>query len=221
MASLYRPIKKLIYASTSSIYGLQNKYPIKEDFNTDKPIQLYAATKKSNEVIAHAYSHLFKIQTIGLRFFTVYGPWGRPDMALFKFTKGILKNKKIDVYNNGKMYRDFTYIDDIVDGILKILNKGPLWQKNKDNSNTNKPPWEIYNLGNNKSISLEKFIKTIELLTGKKPKKIYLNLQPGDMRFTLADISKAQNKFNFNPQTSITDGLFKFIEWYKNFYNIK
>ena len=219
--SRYNKIKNLIFASSSSIYGENENDSFKESQITDTPKSLYAASKKSNELMSYSYSSLFKLPCTGLRFFTVYGPWGRPDMAYFKFVKNIYNGKPIEIFGQGKMYRDFTYIDDIVDGILKILDKGPLWQKNKDNPNTNKPPWEIYNLGNNKSISLEKFIKTIELLTGKKPKKIYLDLQPGDMRFTLADISKAQNKFNFNPQTSITDGLFKFIEWYKNFYNIK
>ena len=219
--SRYNKIKNLIFASSSSIYGENENDSFKECQTTDTPKNLYAVSKKSNELMSYSYSSLFKLPCTGLRFFTVYGPWGRPDMAYFKFVKNIYSGKPIQIFGQGKMYRDFTYIDDIVDGILKILNTGPLWQKNEDNPNINKPPWEIYNLGNNKSISLEKFVDTIELLTGKKPKKIYLDLQPGDMRFTLADISKAQNKFNFNPQTSITDGLFKFIEWYKNFYNIK
>ena len=211
-------IKHLIFASSSSIYGENKNTSFEEGQITDSPKNLYAASKKSNELISYSYSNLFKLPCTGLRFFTVYGPWGRPDMAYFKFVKNIYDGKPIEIFGQGKMYRDFTYIDDIVEGILKILNNGPPILNNKI---LNYTPWEIYNLGNNKSVSLEKFVNTIELLTKKKATKIYLDLQPGDMKFTLANISKAQNKLNFNPQTSIKDGLFKFIKWYKIFYNLK
>ena len=219
--SRYNNIKHLIFASSSSIYGENENLSFEESQITDSPKNLYAASKKSNELISYSYANLFKLPCTGLRFFTVYGPWGRPDMAYFKFVKNIYDGKPIEIYGQGKMYRDFTYIDDIIEGILKILNNGPPFLHEKNVKTLNKTPWEIYNLGNNKSVSLEKFVNTIELLTEKKPKKIYLDLQPGDMKFTLADISKAQKKLNFNPQTSIKDGLFKFIEWYKNFYNLK
>ena len=219
--SRHNNIKHLIFASSSSIYGENENLSFEESQITDSPKNLYAASKKSNELISYSYANLFKLPCTGLRFFTVYGPWGRPDMAYFKFVKNIYDGKPIEIYGQGKMYRDFTYIDDIIEGILKILNNGPPFLHEKNVKTLNKTPWEIYNLGNNKSVSLEKFVNTIELLTEKKPKKIYLDLQPGDMKFTLADISKAQKKLNFNPQTSIKDGLFKFIEWYKSFYNLK
>ena len=214
-------IKHLIFASSSSIYGENENLSFEESQITDSPKNLYAASKKSNELISYSYANLFKLPCTGLRFFTVYGPWGRPDMAYFKFVKNIYDGKPIEIFGQGKMYRDITYIDDIIEGILKILNNGPPFLHEKNVKTLNKTPWEIYNLGNNKSVSLEKFVNTIELLTEKKPTKIYLDLQPGDMKFTLADISKAQKKLNFNPQTSIKDGLFKFIEWYKSFYNLK
>ena len=219
--SRYNNIKHLIFASSSSIYGENENLSFEESQITDSPKNLYAASKKSNELISYSYANLFKLPCTGLRFFTVYGPWGRPDMAYFKFVKNIYDGKPIEIFGQGKMYRDFTYIDDIIEGILKILNNGPPFLHEKNVKTLNKTPWEIYNLGNNKSVSLEKFVNTIELLTEKKPTKIYLDLQPGDMKFTLADISKAQKKLNFNPQTSIKDGLFKFIEWYKSFYNLK
>ena len=219
--SRHNNIKHLIFASSSSIYGENENLSFEESQITDSPKNLYAASKKSNELISYSYANLFKLPCTGLRFFTVYGPWGRPDMAYFKFVKNIYDGKPIEIFGQGKMYRDFTYIDDIIEGILKILNNGPPFLHEKNVKTLNKTPWEIYNLGNNKSVSLEKFVNTIELLTEKKPTKIYLDLQPGDMKFTLADISKAQKKLNFNPQTSIKDGLFKFIEWYKSFYNLK
>ena len=217
----YNKIKHLIFASSSSIYGENENLSFEENQITDTPKNLYAASKKSNELMSYSYSSLFKLPCTGLRFFTVYGPWGRPDMAYFKFVKNIYDGKPIEIFGKGKMYRDFTYIDDIIDGILKILNNGPPIKNDKDNQYINRTPWEVYNLGNSVSVSLEKFINTIELLTGKKSKKIYLDSQLGDMNFTSANISKAKSKFNFNPKISINDGLLKFIEWYKIFYNIK
>ena len=214
-------IKHLIFASSSSIYGENENPSFEESQVTDSPKNLYAASKKSNELISYSYSNLFKLPCTALRFFTVYGPWGRPDMAYFKFVKNIYEGKPIEIFGQGKMFRDFTYIDDVIDGILKILNNGPPVLSDKNKKSFNNTPWEVYNLGNNKSVSLEKFVNTIELLTEKKATRIYLDLQPGDMKSTLANISKAQKKFNFNPQTVIENGLFKFIKWYKNFYNLK
>lgn len=216
----HHKIKHFIFASSSSIYGENEHSSFEENQMTDTPKNLYAASKKSNELMSYSYSSLFKLPCTALRFFTVYGPWGRPDMAYFKFVKNIYDGKPIEVFGQGKMYRDFTYVDDIIDGILKILNNGPPIQNDRNDHSINRPPWEVYNLGNNKSVLLNEFIQTIELIIGKKSKKIFLDLQPGDMKFTLADISKAQKKLNFNPKTSIKDGLFKFIKWYKDFYNL-
>ena len=199
-------VKKFIYASTSSIYGLQNKFPIKETFNTDNPIQLYAATKKANEVMAAAYSNLYNIKTIGLRFFTVYGPWGRPDMALFKFTKNIIDGKKIKIFNKGNHIRDFTYVDDIVEAILKIIHK------------KNLPNKKIYNIGNGKKIPLLKYVKLIEKRLSKKSKKEYLPLQKGDVIKTHSDISLLKKDTNFKPSRNIEYGVNKFVDWYLSYY---
>ena len=200
-------IKKFIYASTSSIYGIKKKYPLREKFETDNPIQLYAATKKSNEVIAASYSHLYKMRTIGLRFFTVYGPWGRPDMALFKFTKGILKGKPIHIFNYGKHSRDFTYIDDIVNGIYKILIS-------KKNTGINK----IYNIGYGKEIPLLKYIQLIEKFLQKKAKKKFLPLQKGDVVKTHSDISLIKKDYKYTPKTKVQNGVKKFVKWYISYY---
>lgn len=200
-------IKDFIYASSSSIYGKNEKTPFSVDDNVDRPISLYAATKKASELIAHTYHHLYGINCTGLRFFTVYGPYGRPDMALFLFTKAILANKAIKVFNHGKMKRDFTYIDDIVAGVLSALQHAY--------------PYEIFNLGNHKSIKLEYFIKLVEKNLGKSAKKQMLPLQAGDVANTFADIKSSQKKLNFNPQTSIEEGIEKFITWYKKYYPTK
>ena len=200
-------VKKFIYASTSSIYGIQKKYPLKEKFETDNPIQLYAATKKSNEVIAASFSNLYKMKTIGLRFFTVYGPWGRPDMALFKFTKNILKGKPIHVFNYGKHLRDFTYVDDIVEGIFKILIS-----KDKKISNN------VYNIGCGKKVPLSKYIKLIEKFLQKKSKKKFLPLQKGDVIQTHSDISLIRKDFKYVPKTKVESGIKKFIDWYISYY---
>ena len=196
-------VKKFVYASTSSIYGLQKKFPLKENFNTDNPIQLYAATKKSNELMATSYSYLYKMDTVGLRFFTVYGPWGRPDMALFKFTKNIIKGKPIEVFNKGKHERDFTYVDDIVDGIIKIVFS----KKNKFGS-------QIFNIGNGKKIKLLKYIQLIEKNLKKRARKKFLPLQKGDVFKTHSDTRLIKKHYNYNPRTSVNDGVKKFIEWY-------
>ena len=200
-------VKKFIYASTSSIYGLQKKFPLKEKFNTDNPIQLYAATKKSNEVMAASYSHLYKISTIGLRFFTVYGPWGRPDMALFKFTKNILKGKPIDIFNKGQHVRDFTYVEDIVNGICKIIIDKKINLGSK-----------IYNIGNGKKISLMKYIELIEKNLMKKSKRRYLSLQKGDVIKTHSDTRLLKKDYDYFPNTSVESGVKKFIEWYISYF---
>ena len=200
-------VKKFVYASTSSIYGSQKKFPLKENLNTDNPIQLYAATKKSNELMATSYSHLYKMHTVGLRFFTVYGPWGRPDMALFKFTKNIIKGKPIEVFNKGKHVRDFTYIDDIVDGIIKVV----LDKKNKFGS-------KIFNIGNGKKIKLLKYIQLIEKNLKKKARKKFLPLQKGDVYKTHSDTRLIKKYFNYNPKTGVNHGIKKFIEWYISYF---
>jgi len=199
----------LIYASSSSVYGDNNSTSFNEQHNTSEAVSLYAATKKANEVMAHSYSHLFKLPTIGLRFFTVYGPLGRPDMAIYKFTKNILENKQIDVYNNGEMYRDFTYIDDIVDGILATMSYNFLDLEK---------PYEIFNLGCGNTRKLIDFVKLIEKYCGKKANINFEPLQSGDVLKTSADISKAKKLLNFNPKINIEEGLYRFVEWFKNYY---
>jgi UDP-glucuronate 4-epimerase len=216
---------KLLYASTSSVYGLNKKLPFSENDNTDHPISFYSATKKCNEIMAHSYSYLYNIKTIGLRFFTVYGPWGRPDMALYKFVDDILKNKKIKVYNKGDHIRDFTYIDDITDGIIKLLK---LDLKKDLNFNLKKPspsssicPWRIYNIGSNKKIKLMEFIHVIEKILNKKAKIQYLPLQKGDVKTTYANIRKIKSDAKYKPSTDLYKGVSKFINWYLNYYNYK
>ena len=211
-------IKHLIYASSSSVYGGNTFSPFDEKQSVETPQNLYAASKKSNELMSYSYSHLFKIPCTGLRFFTVYGPWGRPDMAYFKLVKNIFEEKPIRIYGHGKMYRDFTYIDDIITGILKLLEKGG--PKIVLNAKGNDTPWEIFNIGNNKVVSLEKFIEVIEKAIGKKAIKKYVDMQLGDMYLTSANIEKIKSHVNFKPKTSIEQGLPMFIDWYKDFYNI-
>lgn len=203
-------VKLFLYASSSSVYGNTKKIPFKLSQNVDKPISLYAATKKSNELIAFSYSHLYGINAIGLRFFTVYGPWGRPDMAYFSFTNSIFKNKAINVYNNGNMRRDFTYIDDIVEGIFRIITE------KKENLGL----YRLYNIGNNRAENLNYFIDVLEKLIGKKAKKIMCPIQPGDVLETYADIHEINQDYNFKPVTKIEDGLQRFISWYKTYYKI-
>lgn len=213
-------IKHLIYASSSSVYGMNTKYPFSTNDNVDYPISLYAATKKANELMAHTYSHLYNMPTTGLRFFTVYGPWGRPDMAYFKFTKAILEGKSIDVYNHGQMQRDFTYIDDIIDGILRAMDKPPILNISSSSPKNTDPkaPYHIYNIGNNKSVTLSDFITAIECACGQKAIKNYLPMQPGDVPVTYADIDNLSNDTGFKPSTSIDDGIEHFVEWFKQYY---
>lgn len=204
-------IKHFIYASTSSVYGDSKKFPIKENFNTDKPLSFYAASKKCNEIIAHSFSAIYKLPTTGLRFFTVYGPYGRPDMSLFKFTKNILSNKKIDLYNNGNHIRDFTYIDDITSYIIKIINKIP----------RGRIPYSVFNLGSNNPKHLKNFISIIEKNLSKKAKINKLKLQVGDVHKTHADNKKIKEITKIKKNTTIFSGIEKFIEWYKTYYNQK
>ena len=208
-------VKHLIFASTSSVYGANQTKLNREKDYTETPLSVYAATKKTNENLAHVYSYLYKIKTTGLRFFTVYGPLGRPDMALFKFVKNILNNKTIEIYNNGNMQRSFTYIDDITEAIVKLA------KDKKPHSNSNRIPFNIFNIGNNKSMRLSKFVKIIENSLKMKAKKKFLPIQKGDVKATCADTSKLFDLIGYSPKTSVEYGVKKFIEWYKNFYSIK
>lgn len=209
-------VKHLVYASSSSVYGMNIKQPFSTGDRVDYPISLYAATKKSNELMAHTYSHLYNIPTTGLRFFTVYGPYGRPDMAYFSFTKKILAGEQIDVYNNGEMQRDFTYIDDIVEGITRIIDKIP--EPQQSFATTAIAPYQIYNIGNNQPVTLRRFITAIESACGKKAKENLLPMQPGDVPATYADIDELTADIGFRPETSIEDGILKFVDWYKAYY---
>jgi len=210
----HNKVKHLVYASSSSVYGMNVKQPFSTDDRVDYPISMYAATKKANELMAHSYSHLFNIPTTGLRFFTVYGPYGRPDMAYFKFTEAILNDETIDVYNNGKMKRDFTYIDDIVDGVVRTIGDPPLPQTNNYSNTT--APYIIYNIGNNSPVSLRSFIRSIEAACEKKAKENLLPMQPGDVFETYADIDPLINKHGFKPTTALDVGIKEFVDWYQN-----
>lgn len=210
-ACRYFPVEHLVYASSSSVYGGNEKVPFSTEDKVDEPVSLYAATKKSNELMAHAYSKLYSIPVTGLRFFTVYGPFGRPDMAYYKFTKKIMANEPIQIYNNGDMYRDFTYIDDIVRGIENILCNPP--QKNEKGA-----AYKLYNIGNNKPEKLMVFIETLEKCLGRTAVKEYLPMQPGDVYQTYADVNELMKDYDFKPDTSIEEGLTKFVEWYREYY---
>ncbi len=216
-------VKNFIYASSSSVYGGNTNMPFSEEQSVDHPVSLYAATKRSNELIAHSYSHLYSIPSIGLRFFTVYGPWGRPDMALFLFTKSILEGKPIKIFNHGKMTRDFTYVDDIVESIMRIIKRPPQPSKSFDTSNPNPStswaPHRIFNIGNSNPEELSDYINAIEDALGIKAKKSYLPMQPGDVPATFADCTNLSNYINYKPSTSIKDGVTSFISWYKEFYD--
>ncbi len=218
----HNEIKNLVYASSSSVYGANESMPFSVNDNVDHPLSLYAASKKSNELMAHAYSELFNIPTTGLRFFTVYGPWGRPDMALFKFTKSILEGKEIEVFNFGNHKRDFTYIDDIVNGIIKVVDNpaksNPNWSGLQPDPGSSRAPWRVYNIGNNSPVDLKDFIAAIEESIGIKAKMKLLPLQPGDVPDTYADIKSLEDDFNYRPEISILDGVEKFIQWYKDYY---
>jgi UDP-glucuronate 4-epimerase len=214
----------LVFASTSSVYGMNTALPFAEYQNTDHPMSLYAATKKANEAMAHSYAHLFGIPCTGLRFFTVYGPWGRPDMALFKFTRGILSGEPIPVFNEGRMVRDFTYIDDIVEGIVRVIDRpaqpDPTWDGTEPNPATSSAPWRLYNIGNNRRVELMSYIHAIEKATGKQAKLQLLPMQAGDVVATEADTSAVEEATGFKPKTSVEEGVGKFVEWYRGYYKV-
>ena len=219
----HHDVGHLIYASSSSVYGANHTYPFSEDDTVDHPVSLYAATKKANEALAHSYAHLYKLPVTGLRFFTVYGPWGRPDMAYFSFTQKILADTPIPIFNHGKMQRDFTYIDDIVKGIVSLIDKPAEPNLNWDPKNpdpaSSLAPWRIYNIGNNTPTELEHFITVLEDAIGKKAIREYLPMQQGDVVRTAANIEALQARTGFTPSTSIEEGLPEFVAWYKRFYN--
>ena len=221
-ACRHHKVDHLTYASTSSVYGLNSRLPFSEKEISDHPIQLYAASKRSNELLAHSYSYLFNLPTTGLRFFTVYGPWGRPDMALFLFTKSVIEGKPIKVFNHGNHSRDFTYIDDIVKGILLASDKpskaNPNWDGNKPDPSTSSCPYRVMNIGNGNRVSLENYISAIEGELGMKAKRKYLPLQPGDVPDSLADLEMLKDETGYNPEVSYKEGISKFIQWYKSYY---
>ena len=219
----HNDIKHLVYASSSSVYGSNTRMPFSIHDNVDHPLSLYAASKKANELMAHTYSHLYSLPTTGLRFFTVYGPWGRPDMALFKFTKAILAGKKIQVFNYGKHQRDFTYIDDIVEGVIRVLDKPAKpnddWNGDQPDSGSSLAPWRVYNIGNNNPIDLMDYIKSIEEELNLKALKELLPLQPGDVPDTYANVDDLIRDFKYKPNTPLKKGIKNFISWYKDYYS--
>ncbi|WP_158826669.1 NAD-dependent epimerase [Mucilaginibacter lacusdianchii] len=217
-------IKHLVYASSSSVYGLNSNTPFSVHDSAAHPVSLYAASKKSNEMMAHSYSHLYNIPTTGLRFFTVYGPWGRPDMAYFKFADAIIQGKPIDVYNNGEMKRDFTYVDDIVEGIIRVLDKpataNPNWDSANPDPATSSAPYRIYNIGNSSPVKLMDFIEALENAIGKKAVKNMLPMQAGDVLSTDADMTDLEQNFHYQPQTDVQSGINRFVEWFREFYSV-
>lgn len=218
----HHDVEHLVYASSSSVYGANTEMPFSVHDNVDHPLSLYAASKKSNELMAHTYSHLYNLPTTGLRFFTVYGPWGRPDMALFKFTKTILAGEPIDVFNYGKHRRDFTYIDDIVEGVIRVLDRpappNPNWNSDKPDPGTSKAPWRVYNIGNNQPVELMDYIGALEKALGKKAEMNLLPLQPGDVPNTYANVNNLVEQFDYKPSTSVEEGVARFIDWYRQYF---
>ena len=219
-------VEHLAYASSSSVYGLNESVPFSTAHGTNHPVSLYAATKKSNELMAHAYSHLYGIPVTGLRFFTVYGPWGRPDMAYYLFANKIIAGETIDIYNHGDMERDFTYIDDIVEGITRVLDRAPesgnlQWTATQPNPAVSPAPYRVYNIGNSKPVNLLRFVEILEEKLNKKAIKNFMPMQPGDVKTTWADVDDLISDFDYQPQTSLETGIEKFVEWYKAFYNVE
>jgi UDP-glucuronate 4-epimerase len=217
-------VDHLVYASSSSVYGANTEMPFSVHHNVDHPLSLYAASKKANELMAHTYSQLYGLPTTGLRFFTVYGPWGRPDMALFKFTKAILADEPIKVFNRGNHRRDFTYIDDIVEGVVRVLDRparpNPRWSSDAPDPGTSKAPWAVYNIGNNNPVNLMDFISAIELALDKTAKKEMLELQPGDVPDTFADVEDLVRDVGYRPQTPVKEGIRNFIDWYRQYFRV-
>ena len=215
-------VEHLVYASSSSVYGANTQMPFSVHHNVDHPLSLYAATKKANELMAHTYSHLYDLPTTGLRFFTVYGPWDRPDMALQKFAQAITKGETIKVFNYGNHRRDFTYIDDIVEGVIRILDRpappNPEWSSENPNSATSSAPWRVYNIGNNNPVNLMDYISALEEALGKEAKKEFLPIQPGDVPDTYADVSDLVKEFDYKPNTSVKEGIANFAQWFKDYY---
>ena len=220
----HNTVEHLVYASSSSVYGATTNMPFSVHHNVDHPVSLYAASKKANELMAHTYSHLYQLPTTGLRFFTVYGPWGRPDMALFLFTKSILEGKPIDVFNYGNHRRDFTYIDDIVEGVIRTLDNvatpNPEWSGKHPDAATSLAPYRLYNIGNNSPVELMRYIEVLENALGKKAEKNLLPLQPGDVPDTYADVQALVDDVGYKPATSVEDGVARFVEWYRDFYKV-
>ena len=218
----HHKVKHLVFASSSSVYGANTNMPFSIHHNVDHPVSLYAATKKANELMAHTYSHLYGLCCTGLRFFTVYGPWGRPDMALFLFTKAILEDKPITVFNHGKMQRDFTYIDDIIEGVVRVMARlpepNPAWRGDKPDPGTSYAPYKVYNIGNNNPVELLEFIREIENALGRQAKMEFVDLQPGDVVATYADVDDLMHDVGFKPQTSIATGIRRFVQWYQDYY---
>ncbi len=218
----YADIKHLVFASSSSVYGANTKLPFSEHDNVDHPVSLYAASKKANELMAHCYAHLYGLPSTGLRFFTVYGPWGRPDMALFKFTKGILEETPIPVFNQGNMIRDFTYIDDIVEGVIRVMDRpaqpNPSWSGATPDSATSYAPYRIYNIGNNRPVELMTYIQVLEDCLGKKAQIEFLPMQDGDVAATCADVDNLEADLGFRPKTTVETGITHFVTWYKDYY---
>ncbi|MGZ6248537.1 MAG: NAD-dependent epimerase [Syntrophales bacterium] len=220
----HQACKHLVFASSSSVYGANTEMPFSVHHNVDHPVSLYAATKKANELMAHAYASLYELPCTGLRFFTVYGPWGRPDMALFLFTRAILEDRPIDVYNAGRMQRDFTYIDDIIEGVFRVTERIPesdaKWRGDKPDPSTSFAPYKIYNIGNNRPVELLDFINVIEKVLGRKARMNLLPMQPGDVPSTYADVDDLMKDVSFKPATTIEDGIRRFIEWYRDYYKV-
>jgi UDP-glucuronate 4-epimerase len=220
----HHKIKHLVYASSSSVYGANTAMPFSVHHNVDHPVSLYAATKKANELLAHSYSHLYGLPTTGLRFFTVYGPWGRPDMAMFLFTKAILEGRPIDVFNRGQMQRDFTYINDIVEGVIRVADHvaepNANWTGDKPDPATSRAPWRVYNIGNNQPVELMRVIEILEDCLGQKAEKNLMPMQPGDVPATFADIDALAEDVDFRPGTSIEEGIARFVEWYRDYFRV-
>ena len=220
----HNDVEHLVYASTSSVYGANTSMPFSVHQNVDHPLSVYSASKKSNELMAHAYSHLYGLPTTGLRFFTVYGPWGRPDMALFLFTKAILSNKKIQVFNHGKHRRDFTYIDDIAEGVIRTLDTPATcnleWNSDQPDPGSSNAPWRVYNIGNNKPIELMDYIAALEKALGKTAEKEFLPLQAGDVPATYANVDDLVEQFDYKPSTSVEEGINRFVSWYRDYFKV-
>lgn len=223
-ACRHHGVKHLAYASSSSVYGLNETMPFSTSDNVDHPVSLYAASKKANELMAHTYSHLYRLPTTGLRFFTVYGPWGRPDMAIFLFTKAMLEGKPIQVFNHGKMVRDFTFVNDIVEGVIRVIDHpsagNPDWSGKDPDPSSSPAPWKVYNIGNNNPIPLMDFIKAIEEALGIEAIKEYMDIQPGDVPATFANVDDLVRDLGYKPETTVTHGIEKFVAWYRAYYQV-